>query len=166
VIDWVKPSPTANWISENLTDVNALGADLSAVYRFHHSFVRKVAINYSYLQLDKSASNFISKYALDYLKHKVVLIVDHSIWKNVSASWNVAYSDRSGTYDANRVYGAPSIIQNFTPYVMFNGRLLWSQMKCDIFMDVNNILNTSYADYGGLNQPGTSVNLGIRLKLK
>ena len=166
VIDWVKPSPTANWISENLTDVNALGADLSAEYRFRHSFMRKLAINYSYLQLDKSASNFISKYALDYLKHKVVLIVDHSIWKNVSASWNVAYLDRSGTYDANSVYGAPSIIQNFTPYVMFNGRLLWSHKKCDVYADVNNILNTSYADYGGLNQPGTSVNVGIRMKVK
>jgi len=165
VIDWVKPSTTAGWISENLTNVNALGADLSAEYRFHHSFIQKLAINYSFLQLDKSTGNFISKYALDYLKHKVVLKVDHTIWKNVSASWNIAYSDRSGTYDANSVYGAPSIINNFTPYFMFNGRLLWSQKKFDVFADINNILNSSYADYGGLTQPGTSANLGVRLKL-
>ncbi|MDP4239702.1 MAG: TonB-dependent receptor [Bacteroidota bacterium] len=165
VIDWVKPGATANWISENLTKVNALGTDISFEYYFHQSFIRKVALSYSYLQSDKSASNFISKYALDYLKNKVVLTVDHSIWKNLSASWKAAYLDRAGNYDANRVYGAPSIIEKFTPYVMLDGRLIWSQKKVDIFADVNNILNSAYADYGGLTQPGIGVNAGIRLKL-
>jgi hypothetical protein len=43
--------------------------------------------------------------------------------------------------------------------------LLWSQKKYDIFVDANNVLNAAYADYGGLIQPGTSVNVGVRLKL-
>lgn len=165
VIDWVKLTPTANWISKNLTNVNALGSDITFEYYFHQSVLRKVGLNYSYLQLDKSASNYISKYALDYLKHKVVLSVDHSIWKNLSASWKVSYFDRSGNYDANTVHAAPSIIQNFTPYFMLDGRLLWSQKHFNLFADVNNILNTIYADYGGLTQPGTNINVGIRLKL-
>jgi len=166
VIDWIKPSATAGWISENLTDINALGADISFDYYFHHSFVHKLGLNYSYLQLDKSAGDFISKYALDYLKHKVVLTLDHSIWNKFSASWNVSYLDRSGTYDANSVYGAPSVIKNFTPYFLLNGRLLWSQKKVDVFADVNNLLNTTYADYGGLTQPCINATIGIRLKLK
>jgi len=165
VIDWVKPNVTAGWISENLTNVNAVGADLNAEYNFPQSFVRKIAFSYSYLQLDKSASNFISKYALDYLKHKVLLSVDHSIWKNLSASWKAGYYDRAGNYDANKVYGASSIIKNYTPYFMLDGRLLWSQKKFDVFADVNNILNTTYAAYGGLVQPGISTNIGVRLKL-
>ena len=165
VIDWVKPSPTAGWISQNLTSINALGADISADYYFHQSFVKKIGINYSYLQMDKSAGVFISKYALDYLKHKIVVSIDHSVLQNLSASWKVAYLDRSGTYDANKVYGAASIIENFTPYCMLDGRLNWSHKKFDIYADVNNILNADYADYGGLTQPGTSANIGIRLKL-
>jgi len=165
VIDWVKPSPTAGWISQNLTSINALGADISAEYYFHQSFVKKIGINYSYLQMDKSAGVFISKYALDYLKHKIVVSIDHSVLQNLSASWKVAYLDRSGTYDANKVYGAASIIENFTPYCMLDGRLNWSHKKFDIYADVNNILNADYADYGGLTQPGTSANIGIRLKL-
>ena len=166
VIDWVKPGTTANWMSENITNINALGADISFEYYFHESFVKKIGINYSYLQLDKSASNFISKYALDYLKHKVVLTIDHAIWKNLSASWKVAYFNRAGNYDANTVYGAPSIITDFTPYFMLDGRLSWIQKKYVVFADINNILNTTYADYGGLTQPGTSANIGFRLKLK
>jgi len=127
--------------------------------------VKKIGINYSYLQMDKSAGVFISKYALDYLKHKIVVSIDHSVLQNLSASWKVAYLDRSGTYDANKVYGAASIIENFTPYCMLDGRLNWSHKKFDIYADVNNILNADYADYGGLTQPGTSANIGIRLKL-
>jgi len=165
VIDWVKPTATAGWVSENLTDINALGADISAEYYFQQSFVRKIGVNYSYLQLDKSAGTFISKYALDYLKHKVVVSVDHSILRNLSATWKLAYLDRSGTYDANKVYGAPTIITNFSPYFMLDGRLNWSHRNFDIYGDVNNILNASYADYGGLTQPGTNVNVGVRLKL-
>jgi len=166
VIDWVKPTSTAVWNSENLTSINALGTDISAEYYFQHCFVRKIGLSYSYLQLDKSASTFISKYALDYLKNKVVLTVDHSILKNVSASWKVAYLDRTGSYDANKVYGASSVIKNFTPYFMLDGRISWSQKKFDIYGDLNNILNATYADYGGLTQPGTSINVGVRLKLK
>ena len=165
VIDWVKPTATAVWSSENLTSINALGTDISAEYYFKQCFVRKVALSYSYLQLDKSASTFISKYALDYLKHKVVLTVDHAILKNLSASWKAAYLDRVGTYDANTVYGASSIIKDFTPYFMLDGRISWSQKKFDIYGDLNNILNAKYADYGGLPQPGISANIGIRLKL-
>jgi len=165
IIDWVKLTPTANWISENLTNVNALGADISFEYIFHQSFIRKMGINYSYLQSDKSASNFISKYALDYLKHKVVLTIDHDVWSKLSASWHVGYYDRAGNYDANTVYGAPSVIKNFIPYFMLDGRLSWTQKKFDVFAGLNNILNTTYADYGGITQPGVNVNIGIRLKL-
>ena len=165
IIDWVKLTPTANWVSENLTNVNALGADVSFEYIFHQSFLSKIGINYSYLQSDKSANNFISKYALDYLKHKVVLIIDHAVLNNLAASWHVGYYDRTGNYDANTVYGAPSVIKNFTPYFMLDGRLSWTQKKFDVFADLNNILNTTYADYGGLTQPGVNVNIGVRLKL-
>jgi len=165
VIDWVKPAPTAVWNSENLTSINALGTDISAEYYFQHCFIRKIGLSYSYIQLDKSASTFISKYALDYLKHKIVLTVDHSVWKDLSVSWKAAYLDRAGTYDANKVYGAPSVIHHFSPYFMLDGRISWIQKKFDVYADVNNILNTTYADYGGLTQPGTNVNAGVRLKL-
>lgn len=165
VIDWVKPTLTAGWVSENLTSVNGLGADVSAEYYFGSSFLRKISLNYSYLQMDKSASTFISKYALDYLKHKVVMVIDHSVWKSLSASWKVAYMDRTGTYDANNVYGAPSIIKNYTPYILLDGRISWSKKKYDIYADIHNILNSTYADYGGLTQPGTSAIIGVRLKL-
>jgi iron complex outermembrane receptor protein len=161
IIDWVKSPDSTKWQSRNLTNVDALGADISFDYFFHHSFLQKVSVSYSYLTLDKSAVNFDSKYALDYLKHKIVVAVHHKIWDKLSASWTGSYSDRAGQYTD---FTSNKLV-NYSPYFLLNGRLLWSQKKYDIFVDANNILNASYADYGGLIQPGTSVNIGVRLKL-
>jgi len=159
VIDWVKlPSETV-WQSKNLTNVNALGTDISLIHYFSQSFIRKISSSYSYLKMDKSATNFDSKYALDYLKHKFIVSVDYQLTKFLSASWVGSYLVRSGTYSL------ASITQNYQPYFLLDGRLVWAQKHFDVFADANNIFNTSYADYGGLTQPGVNFNVGLRLKL-
>lgn len=168
VIDWVKLTSTqTKYESMNLSSVNALGADFTTEYRFQHCFIKKMAIAYSYLTLDKVAVGYDSKYALDYLKNKVVLTMNHDIVGKLSASWAVAYFDRAGTYDANTnpAAGSPAIITNYKPYTTLDCRLLWNDKYFDVFGDVNNILNTTYADYGGLVQPGINFNIGVRVKL-
>ena len=166
VIDWVKPnSSSAKYEAMNLSSVNALGGDITFDYHFTNLFVKRAAFTYSYLNLDKAAVGFDSKYALDYLKNKVTLTVDHSIYKKLSASWKLGYFDRSGSYDANTVIGSPAILTNYSPYTNIDCRLLWSDKHFDVFGDVNNMLNTKYADYGGLTQPGVNFNVGVRLKL-
>lgn len=168
VIDWVKmDSTSAKYVAMNLSSINAKGADLTFDYRFNGYIVKKAAFSYSYLMLDKAAVGFDSKYALDYLKHKITLTLDHSIWNKLSASWKLGHFDRSGTYDAQTspIKGAPSIITNYRPYTNLDCRLLWDDTHFDVFGDVNNILNANYADYGSLTQPGINFNVGIRYKL-
>lgn len=160
IIDWVKLPTETIWQSKNLTNVNALGSDISAEYRFEKIFLQRVGVAYSFLQMDKSANNFDSKYALDYLKNKVVLSLDHAIFSKLSASWKFSYLERSGTYtDVNKT------IQKFEPYTLLDTRISWIDTHFDIFADAINILNTEYADYGGLAQPGFNFNVGVRLKL-
>jgi iron complex outermembrane receptor protein len=115
--------------------------------------------------MDKTANEFDSKYALDYLKQKITLNINHSIWKNLSATWKAAYYDRSGTYDANRIIGAPTQITNYSPYFMLDSRILFAQKKYNLYLDLNNILNASNIDFGGLEQAGRNILLGIRIKL-
>ena len=160
VIDWTKEPDSTKWQSRNLTNVNAVGTDITFNYTFSKCFINKATVAYSYLKMDKSAENYDSKYVLDYLKNKIIISVDHKIWNKLSASWKFSYNDRVGTYtDINKV------LQNFKPYSLADCRLLWNDKYFDVFGDVNNILNSSYADYGGLNQPGINFNAGVRLKL-
>ena len=161
VIDWTKEPDSTKWQSRNLTSVNALGADIAFNYFFQHSFLDKLTATYSYLSMDKAAVGFDSKYALDYLKNKVTLSVQHKIWNKLSASWTGSYSDRAGQY-TNFTNGN---LIDYKPYFLLNGRILWNDKHFDIFADANNILNTSYADFGGLTQPGINFNVGVRMKL-
>ena len=160
VIDWTKEPDSTKWQSRNLTNVNAMGIDITFGYTFKNLLIKSAKIAYSYLQMDKSTENYDSKYVLDYLKNKIVVSFDHKICNRLSASWTFSYFDRAGTYtDVNKLF------QNFKPYSLLDCRLLWNGKHYDVFVDVNNILNTTYADYGGLTQPGVNFNIGVRLKL-
>jgi len=160
VIDWILVPGETVWKNKNLTNVNAAGVDLTTEYLFHDSFVRKVGVTYSYLTMDKDASTFDSKYALDYLKNKAVVLLDHKVVSRLSALWKFGYFDRIGSFtDANKV------LQQFSAYTNLDVRLLWADKQFDVFADANNIFNTSYADYGGLTQAGVNFNVGLRLKL-
>jgi len=161
VIDWTKAPDSTKWQSRNLTNVDAVGADIAFDYYFRHSFLNKISVAYSYLNMDKSASGFDSKYALDYLKNKVTLSIQHKIWSNLSVSWIGSYSDRAGQYTDFKT----AKLVDYSSYFLLNGRLLWSEKHFDIFADANNILDATYADYGGLTQPGAGFNVGVRLKM-
>jgi iron complex outermembrane receptor protein len=162
VIDWIKPeSSSVKYESRNLTSINALGSDFSVDYNFQDMFIEKISAHYSFLSMDKEAVGFDSKYALDYLKHKIHFSVNHKIISKLSASWKATYFDRAGTYND---FSSNTLV-SYSPYFLVDGRVMWSQKLFDIYIDANNITNASYADYGGLIQPGINFMGGIRLKL-
>ncbi len=172
IIDWVKtPHPDSLvWYSRNLTEVNALGAELSAKYVFKQSFVENISLDYSFLNLDKSADSFDSKYALDYLKHKLTFAVQHRILTadnlpddyNLSLQWKAAYNDRAGNYSDFK----SGEQRSYDPFFLADVRILFESRKLAINFDVNNLSNSKYIDFGGLRLPGINVMAGIRLKLR
>ena len=161
VIDWVKTANDEKWESRNLTNVNAMGIDLNYEYRFQNKFLKSAGASYSFLNLDKKAEGYDSKYTLDYLKHKFVFNLDHTVWSKLSAHWNLAYFDRSGNY----FDFLSKQTTDYKPYWMLNAKLLWKTEKITLFAEVNNLLNQNYVEFGGIEQPKTNGNTGIRLTL-
>lgn len=161
VIDWVQLPAETIWNSKNLTSVNALGTNLSVVHFFEHSIVKKATTTYSYLQMDKTAENYVSRYALDYLKHKFIVSLDYQLLKGLSASWTGSYLARSGTY----TMPAQTALQSYQPYFLLDGKFVWTQKSYELYASVNNVFDTKYFDYVGLTQPGINFNVGMRVKL-
>lgn len=162
VIDWVKLPDSPKWQSKNLADINALGSDINIQYNFINSFIRTIKLDYSYLNIDKKATDFDSKYALDYLKHKFAVAIQHNIFRNISAMWKIGYFDRAGNYSDF----ATKTIMEYKPYTMLDTRILWASKHFDLFGDINNLLNVSYADFGGMNQPARNFTIGFKYKFK
>jgi len=164
VIDWVKTPDSTKWESKNLTEVKALGGEITSEYIFHSGFLKTIRLSYAYLHLDKKAVGFDSKYALDYLKDKVSLHLEHHFFESrslgkFSGSWNINWQDRAGHYTdfiTNKVV-------NYNSYCLTDYRFFWKKKNIGIYTDVNNLFNTRFADFGGIIQPGRTLRAGLKL---
>ena len=159
LIDWVKTADEEKWRSVNHTRVDALGGEVKIGYSYGY-WLKNIELNYSYCHLDKETGELLSKYALDYLEHKLTFNFEHGIYKGFGASWQLNYQIRQGSYiDKN---GA---VQSYQPFFLVDGRLFWQNNTLNLFLESSNLLNTTYYDYGGIAQPGRWLKAGISVNL-
>ncbi|MEA4982055.1 MAG: TonB-dependent receptor [Paludibacter sp.] len=162
IIDWVKFPDQEKWQSMNLTVLNTMGADASASYRFSQGFMKQLKLSYAFVNTDKASTTFDSKYALDYLRHQIVFQASHSLVSNVGVTWNLNYNDRAGDYaDFDTGAKVP-----YRPYWLINSRIAWQMKQWMVYADLNNLLNESYVDFGGLTLPGFNALVGVKWRWK
>lgn len=161
IIDWVKQPDEQKWQSKNITNVNAWGADINLTYKFQNRYIQSIDLAYSLLNLDKAANGYDSKYALDYLKNKIVIGLNHTIWKNLSAHWNAVWYERGGNYTDY----ITNKLTRYKPYALLNSRISWQTNRISVYFDTNNILNQSYVEFGGLEQPKINFIGGVQLRI-
>jgi len=96
------------------------------------------------------------------MKHKAILSVQHNIWNRLAALWKLGYYDRAGDYTD---FVTEQKV-NYKPYLMADIRLSWTAKRYELYADANNLLNSTYADFGGLTQPDRNFMAGVRLRLE
>jgi vitamin B12 transporter len=165
VIDWVKQPDSTKWVCRNETALNTSGADLTAEYQTIRGFLKSLRLSWSGLYMHKTATGYDSKYALDYLRTKINLHLEHAVFDSqhagsLSATWNCSWQDRAGTYTDYTT----NALKKYAPYFLTDIRLAWHKKNTGLYTDVNNLFNTSYADLGGLTQPGRSIRAGLKLQ--
>jgi iron complex outermembrane receptor protein len=160
VIDWIKTPDEIKFKSVNHAQVDALGGEAFAEYA-PMQFLQRVKLSYSYLWLDKATDEYVSKYALDYLRQKVALTLDHNIYKGFSASWRASWQERNGTY----VEPITNVVKNYEPFFLTDLRVQWANKNIKVYVECTNLFDSHYWDYGGIEQPGRWVRTGIIVKL-
>ncbi len=160
LIDWVRKFDADKWESQQLTSLHTLGAECSLGYGFE-KVLKDVSFSYGYVHNNKNSGEYISRYALDYLRHKlslrVVLELARHLTLDLAGSWN----DRNGSYlDKSGATVA------YTPYFTVNGRVNWTVGAFTFFVDATNLLDARYSDFGGMQQAGRWVSGGVRVLLE
>lgn len=114
--------------------------------------LRKIGAQYSYIYEDSKYDVAVlsSKYAMDYLRHKVVVNADGRLWKNLNLSLSWRWQDRIGA--------------NNPSYAITDGRLSWDESKWSVYLDASNIFNKKYFDYASIPQPGAWCRVGAMLR--
>jgi Outer membrane cobalamin receptor protein len=161
MIDWIKsPSPdSTTWHSVNYTEMTTKGIEVSAGLSFD-KIVKDVRLSYSLLHTNKNAGDFISKYALDYLKNKLTLSTQITLAKKLALGVVGSYWDRNGSY-----YNTSNVLTPYDPYFTLDAKLTWQEKNYTLKVEGANITNTTYYDLGGLRQPGHWFNAGIVVNL-
>ena len=123
-------------------------------------WLKNLEVGYAYCQLDKDAGDLLSKYALDYLKHKLTVNVAHGIYKGFGASWQFTFQQREGNYTDKE-----GTVQNYQPVYLLDGRVYWQNAKLNVYVEASNLIGQRYYDYGGIEQPGRWFKAGIAVNL-
>jgi iron complex outermembrane receptor protein len=157
IIDRIKYSANDLWRPLNLNEVNAAGVECQADLtpsvwlggKGQFATIEKINFGMTYLFDFTTRTDFISRYALDIARFQTNLNVMARIWELYpTMTWR--HLERIG----------------FATYNVLDFRLMWRNRYADIFAQVNNLNNVSYAESNNIPMPSRWFMAGAVFKLK
>jgi len=176
IIDWNKQNETdTHWTPSNITELNTLGFEFqgsinTSKFALNHYYgIRYLQFGALFLDVTKSSSNTISRYALDHLNPKITAGIDIRIFKNIYINWQFVYQSRNGDYqfytetvDNIDIYET----KKYQPFTLVDAKLYFEHKLFQPYVEVSNIFNTEYNDIGGVPQPGRWIRGGVKINLE
>jgi vitamin B12 transporter len=164
LIDWVQLPGNEKYTTTNYTLLNTFGIETATALNFgqlsgEDCILKRVEVSYSFLNSDKVEQDYDSKYALDYLKHKFTLTLNHAIVSHIFAEWNASWQDRAGTYQKflGRDQETNDLMYETTPYNPFwlvSAKVYWQHDRFKLFVEASNLFDVQYMDVANVIQPG------------
>ncbi len=167
IIDWLWSYEHKRFSPVNISKWTSRGISFSFSSRIPgerslSTFLSFVALNYLYLDIQKSVADSVSKYTS--LKQKLSVLIIQPLPARLSLSWNISFQDRYGeaiTYNTaeNTYYTLP-----YKPFWLINATLRWKSKYVELFTELTNMLNIRYIDAGSAVQPGRWLSAGLAVK--
>lgn len=157
LIDWVYESKeSTKYEAMNIGKVDNTGVACDLTVRpdllTGCPIFTRLKVGYGYISQKHTSERDIyrSLYALDYLRHKLSVQLDHRIWSRLTAHWSMRWQQRMNGYH---------------PYAKLDAKLSWTAERYDIYLKADNITNHRYYDIGSVLQPGIWVMAGAKVKM-
>lgn len=156
-IDWVRAANTDPWQPQNYQVVNTQGITADATYKLSDHLRMpgnyKVDINAAYTWLHPEVvlpTNSLSKYAVEALRHQLILGARSTFFKKYQLNLNARYLYRINKND----------------YTLADARLMYLANHWNVFADINNIFNTRYKEITAVPLPGRWYTIGLNFNTK
>ncbi len=159
MIDWVMYSAEDKYHSANFRLDNRgfdINADIMPREWNPSYYINKVHVGYAYINQARydDITIYKSNYAMEYLRHKITASVDHRIFSALSASWAFRWQERMGSYIIYENNKSTGVAHPYSPYALFDLKLMWQKPRYEIALSLNNLTNRRYYDLGNVEQPG------------
>lgn len=166
-IDWIWEEDE-KWHTQNITELNTYGGEISLAldpgkWLEQDFFIAHIRTAYGYTEISKSSDEFISNYALDNLKHKLIFDVGFRFPYNFSINYNVRYYDRNGTWLSYDPMTSSSFELPYERYLLNDVSLQYTSGQIAIYLNLTNIFDVEYNNRGSVVQPGRWIIGGIRI---
>jgi iron complex outermembrane receptor protein len=155
-IDWTRISTGNPWRVSNIGTVETNGAEASIEItprRVEGSFpIERFFLNYTALDSYRK-HDYLSKYALDYLKQQISAGVDYSLldFKN---SWVLNYKKRVGDTSSSVV-----VDTKLTRTIIKK-----DDIALEAFLEITNLFDEDYSEQSGIPMPGRWIKSGVRIE--
>lgn len=157
IIDWVyETAESTTYHALNIGKLDNMGASADVTFNIGNIVARplitRIKAGYAYIHQKHETEQAIygSLYALEYLRHKAVLQVDHRLPGRLSASWVFRWQQRMNGY---------------TPYTKIDAKITWAGGRWVLYVKADNLTGHRYYDLGGVKQPGLWIMAGGSVKL-
>ena len=162
MIDWVYETPASTrYHALNIGKLNNMGFSTEARVNLSQLLFSQaetkgepvlMKVGYAYIHQKHTTNQPIyrSLYALEYLRHKVVVELSHPIVSHLSASWALRWQQRMNGYK---------------PYAKVDGKLTWREPRWQIYLKADNLTCHRYYDLGSVLQPGLWIMAGAGITL-
>lgn len=171
MIDWVMRTPDDIMHSASF-ELDNMGAQADIRLSFaemlkRNSWVETLQLGYTYMHQVRhdDIPIFKSNYALEYLRHKFTAQLSHRICSSLSATWNLRWQDRMGSYLLYENAQSTGVLKPYDPYATLDVKLQWCRPEYELYVQGTNLTNKQYYDLGNIPQPGICVLGGVKLKL-
>ena len=170
MIDWVKETATSakyqavNWLNLDNYGVS-IGTTLDGQQLLgKRQPLQRLRVDYAYVTQSKEDTRtiFKSAYALEYLRHKLVVTLDHRIVSRLGASWALRVQDRNGEYEVfdPATRKSTGVVAPYGTHARLDVKLHWTAPRYSVFVDLHNLTDHRYFDLGNVEQPGRFVMAG------
>jgi iron complex outermembrane receptor protein len=153
-IDWVSVNGGTSWQPMNFETIHTKGLTLK-FYKDLKELVHSQTVtafnfnfSYNYLQPDIVLPNDnLSKYSIDALKHQLIMNLKMELWSRLRLSLHSRYEYRINNKD----------------YTLLDAHIAYKMKHCEVYTDLNNLLNVTYSEVGAVPMPGSWYSFGIKL---
>jgi outer membrane cobalamin receptor len=159
VIDWLRPSTLVRWQTYNVRDVDTKGVELSVSRALPRGGF--VQAGYTFLDLDASAVDQLSKYVLDYAPHSFTAAAAIPLPARLQFAPRLEARERRRPYPV--ATGGTSLGDR--DYALFDVRVARRiGQHYEIGVEGTNLFDASYEEVAGVAMPGAkwAISLGVR----
>jgi iron complex outermembrane receptor protein len=170
MIDWVKKNPDDKWESKNITQISKFGLEVGVKLFLNEiisslKYPTTLKIDYSRMHQEVIKNEYISNYALNYLRDKLTAQLYLPLYKDkLSATISFRYQKRMGQYLKYEDL-KPTQKEDYPAFTTMDISLNYNFKNFNIYCNMNNIFNTKYFDLGNVPQPGFWLIGGVSVNL-